>query len=590
VFDLLDKHNVEKYKGSLFFDAADSNLYYLSDNKEDKFNVRSLELSTEVVRQLTSFTHWNISKFTINKLGDMLLLADQNGNEEHKLWLKRNGEEPVFIAPNMGESCLQGILFSNGEKVIYSCIRKGSNKTRIVSMDLKSLEEISLFEYEGICVLGPLSKNEKVLPILVSKDYLQSTLYLINLDKGNIQTAEWSQQGHLLEIIDWSIDGTKLFFLSNQETNYISLYSWEIASHEPSLIKEFNWDIQNVFVSHEAIIFLLNEGGWGKFYLMNKNTLEIKSIFENFEGVIETAAISNNKQLIAAQVSTPNDPQKLLLFDLNINTIKELFFPKEKMEIEMEYMETNIIRNDGSKVPAFLYSPKNVQSKFPVIILLHGGPHSQSFPSYSPFIQTFINAGYGAIVPNFRGSTGYGRTYADSIIGDWGNYDLEDIEYTLKWLQEQKFLLHSKIGLFGISYGGFLAISALTRIEYDWAFGISYAGPTDLKMFVESLPKTSEKVAKTIIGDINYFDKLSARSPINILERLNSPLLVIQSENDVRVKTEQTENFITRAAELKKNVDYLLIENKGHQIYDLSNIQKELDYCFNFIRRKFSEI
>ena len=130
---------------------------------------------------------------------------------------------------------------------------------------------------------------------------------------------------------------------------------------------------------------------------------------------------------------------------------------------------------DGLEISAFIYVLNNTnfkkinekdKLKFGAILSIHGGPTAQERPyyDYSGLYQYLSYNGLTVIAPNFRGSTGYGKSFEKKIYHDWGGNELKDIEYAIKWLISQDWIDPKRIGLFGASYGGFAALSCITRL------------------------------------------------------------------------------------------------------------------------------
>ena len=131
------------------------------------------------------------------------------------------------------------------------------------------------------------------------------------------------------------------------------------------------------------------------------------------------------------------------------------------------------------------------------VLSIHGGPTAQERPfyDYSGLYQYLVNNGIVVIAPNFRGSTGYGKSFEKKIYHDWGGNELKDLEYAIKWLLSQEWIDAKRIGVFGGSFGGFATLSCITRLpQYNWKAAVDIVGPSNLVTFVKTVPEHWKKL------------------------------------------------------------------------------------------------
>jgi dipeptidyl aminopeptidase/acylaminoacyl peptidase len=222
---------------------------------------------------------------------------------------------------------------------------------------------------------------------------------------------------------------------------------------------------------------------------------------------------------------------------------------------------------DGKEIPAYLYRPKHVSGKMPVLLSIHGGPESQERPQYmySGFYQYLASKGIAVLAPNVRGSTGYGKTYQTLIHHDWGGDELKDFEAAAQYLQAQDWVDADRIGVYGGSFGGFATLSCISRLPDYWAVAVDLVGPSNLVTFAKAVPPTWHRMMAKWVGDPETeADFLMERSPVTYVDQIKTPLFVIQGANDPRVVKPESDQIVERLRERGVDVRYDVYEDEGH--------------------------
>jgi dipeptidyl aminopeptidase/acylaminoacyl peptidase len=220
-------------------------------------------------------------------------------------------------------------------------------------------------------------------------------------------------------------------------------------------------------------------------------------------------------------------------------------------------------------VPAFLYKPAGA-GPFPTVIDVHGGPTAQSRREFSGFRQYLVTRGFAVLVPNVRGSTGYGKSYTRLDNHDLGGGPLKDVVACKKWLIAEAKADPKKIVVMGGSYGGYMALAAATFAPTEFSALVDFFGVSDLKTLVESFPPYWAADAEFIYKkfgnpkDPNDTQYQHDRSPIHFLDKVQRPLLVIQGDRDARVKKDQSDRVVDVLKKRKVPVHYIVLTDEGH--------------------------
>ena len=222
----------------------------------------------------------------------------------------------------------------------------------------------------------------------------------------------------------------------------------------------------------------------------------------------------------------------------------------------------------GVRVSGLLYRPSG-PGPFPAVLHIHGGPESQARPVSDPLIDGLVARGIGVLAPNIRGSTGFGLRYQRLIYRDWGGGDVEDLRAAAEFLRSQPWVDPGRLGVYGGSYGGFAALSCLTRLPEYWRAGVSECGVSDLVEDARNLPPTWRRRVRDWIGDIDDpadLHRLTQASPLSHADQVRASVLLTHGTNDTRVSVESSDRFYARLVELGRSVRYERIEGAGHDV------------------------
>jgi len=217
---------------------------------------------------------------------------------------------------------------------------------------------------------------------------------------------------------------------------------------------------------------------------------------------------------------------------------------------------------------------------------IHGGPESQARPAYSALFQCLLANGIAVMAPNVRGSTGYGFAWQKRIYLDWGGVDLADFEAGAEYLKTLDWIDPDRMAVMGQSYGGFAALSCLTRLPDLWAAGISLYGPANLETLARSMPPGWATTVATMFGDPDKdAQRMQERSPVTYAHQISAPLLVIQGANDRRVPKAEADQIVAAARANHAEVDYLVFSDEGHGFTTRNNGIKAQTTVVDFLTK-----
>ncbi len=279
----------------------------------------------------------------------------------------------------------------------------------------------------------------------------------------------------------------------------------------------------------------------------------IKGLFPG-KSVFYNATRSEDDNAIVIYTRSAKDPGSYYLLR-NKSELKFLGAEKPLLEerhlAKVEYKSFKA--RDGRRIPAFVTIP-NSEGPFPAIVLPHGGPWARDAGGFDEWGQLLAHHGYVVIQPQFRGSEGYGLDHWMAGDAKWGLEMQDDVDDAAMYLVKRGLATEDKLAVFGWSYGGYAAFAGSMRPNNIYQCAIAGAGVADLNSIRATIGRNKflrELQRPTILGV----------SPIDHVEDVNVPILVVHGDIDIRVPVAHSRRFVDKLK--SNNKDYKYVELKG---------------------------
>ncbi|MFY9908437.1 MAG: S9 family peptidase [Candidatus Sulfotelmatobacter sp.] len=225
-------------------------------------------------------------------------------------------------------------------------------------------------------------------------------------------------------------------------------------------------------------------------------------------------------------------------------------------------------------ISAFLYVPFNMprNGQNAAIVYIHGGPAAQTLNSFNRFVQFAVNQGYMVLAPNYRGSTGYGKEFQQANLFDMGGGDLQDVLAGVDWIKQTGHLDPKKIAVMGGSYGGYLSMMAVTKAPEVWAAGVPIVPFVNWFTEIANEDPVLQQSDLATMGDLVKNKALyEDRSPINFIDQIRAPLLLLAGGHDPRCPKSETQQVVEAIKKRGGTVDSKIYENEGHGFARVEN-------------------
>ena len=353
---------------------------------------------------------------------------------------------------------------------------------------------------------------------------------------------------------------------------------------------DIEWGVSDWTLSPDGntVAFTLNEGGLGTIHLLEVESGHVRPGPTLPVGIASGLVFSRSGSHVGFTFNAATSPADAWSFDvatLNLTRWTEAETGGLNPGTFIEPTLFDYPNADGMDIPAFIYKPKG-EGPHPVIISIHGGPEGQSRPGFVSSFQYWANElGIAVVVPNVRGSTGYGKTYVSLDNGLNRKKSVEDIGALLDWIGTQPDLNSDKVIVYGGSYGGYMVLASMIDYADRLAGGIDIVGISDFKTFLENTEGYRADLRRAEYGDERdpviaaFFDEIS---PLKNASKITKPLFVIQGYNDPRVPYTEAEQILEAVKANGVKAWFMMAMDEGHGFRKKSNreAQREAETLF----------
>lgn len=389
-------------------------------------------------------------------------------------------------------------------------------------------------------------------------------------------------------IVSVSGDGNTIWFTDNYESDKAVLMSIDSTNVK----KEVAVDELTDLLPSTA---LLDEKGQPQMilgiyadarrkYLDSKVEKDMLWLEKELRGSPSVSQQSQNGQIWLVKEFT-GGPLKYYLFDRKAQALRPLFSDTPKLD-NYKFAERtafSVGTRDAKKLPVHVYLPAGSDNDgdgypdeaLPTVLFVHGGPwkgvtHWNSWALIKHF-QLLTDRGYAVINTEFRGSGGLGKEFTDAGNMQWGGKMRLDLEDISRWAQKKGIAAKNKTALWGYSYGGYAAMAAAGMSSDEFACYISMSGVSDLLTYIEDRQNSSLWTKR--VGDPSKEEGraiLKKHSPINYVDKVNAPVLLVAGSQDDRVPQSQSDNYAEMLDAAGKEVIYFYYPEEGHHFTQLN--------------------
>ena len=592
--------DIVQIAGSSF--SPDESRLLFSSKETGIFNVFEIDIESGEKKQLTNSTDNAIFASSYFPEDNRIVVrSDKGGNEITHLFVQNpDGSMNDLIKDSTAKAQFYGWSY-NQKLLYYTTNGRDKRYFDLYKVQIKkdqSEEKIypTQLAYKNTDGLDPaaISINDRYIALVKSITTNNADMYLLDTESGESKLLS-AHEGDAQYIPQYfSLDDTKLYYLTDEGSEFKYLASYDIATGAKEKVEEAPWDIMYAYLSRNGKyrVVAINNDARTEMKIYDEATGELIQLPSLPEGDITGVNISDSEKLMSFYISSSKSPNNLFVYNFETKEVKQLTNTMTTEIDPSDLVEGEVIRYasfDGMEIPALLYKPKGLMEgdKAPALLWIHGGPGGQTRLNYSPVIQHLVNHGYVILAVNNRGSSGYGKSFFAADDQKHGKDDLMDCVESKKFLATLPYVDSNKIGIAGGSYGGYMVMAALAFAPEEFAVGVNFFGVTNWLRTLKSIPPWWEsfKVALyTEMGDpVRDSVALYNKSPLFHADKITKPFIVLQGSNDPRVLQVESDEIVSAARDNGVPVEYVIFPDEGHGFVKRENNIKASEEILKFL-------
>ncbi|MEM0910399.1 MAG: S9 family peptidase [Pseudomonadota bacterium] len=382
----------------------------------------------------------------------------------------------------------------------------------------------------------------------------------------------------------FSEDNQTLYVRQSIDRDTSALFAMDLTSGEETLIAESDLaDVGGTWRNIETgkpYVYSVNYDKTRYYSLDQRGEDILKKLNERFDGNASRVSITADGSKWIVLNSKSNKVATYYIWDRKADTFTELFAVRPELQGKQLALMTPefISARDGLMMVSYLTLPPGTdtdgdgrpEQPLPMVLNVHGGPWARDSYGYRSTPQWLANRGYAVLQVNFRGSTGFGKSFVNAGDLQWGLTMHDDLLDAVDWAVAENITTDDKVAIMGGSYGGYATLAGLTFTPEKFACGVDIVGPSNLVTLLNSVPpywESFRRVLETRVGDPNTEEGmaiLESASPLNRVEMISKPLLIGQGANDPRVKQAESDQIVNAMQEKEIPVTYALFPDEGH--------------------------
>jgi dipeptidyl aminopeptidase/acylaminoacyl peptidase len=551
---------------------------------------------TETVEGDTEVVSWTSDSHAV------LVSQDNDGDERVRLFRVRLADPGVMeplTAANPNHYLRGGQMHPSDRWLIYAANLDAETGEEIETdllykHDLQTDERLVLARPEKGSIPWP-ELNRQGTHILYSRNDLHPAgqqVWLVDIE--GLEDREILNFGPRIKIsASWFPDGRRILFVAEAES-YRRLGVWSMDEESVRwLVENPTRNIEYSFVPSNGgpVVVMEIEQAWVRASLLDMQSATETSLRHTRGNLVPLAQTENGGWIcIYYHALHPVDLVRYDAEDGEPSSFTGLpgrtSIGAERLVAAEDFRWRSV---DGIEIQGWLYLTPG--EKLGTIVLVHGGPTSHAEDRFNAEIQYLASRGFDVLVPNYRGSTGFGLPFQESIKQDgWGGREQEDIRGGIEALIDANVAEPGRVGVTGTSYGGYAAWWAITHFEPEIvAAAAPICGMTDLTLDYYATRPDLRPYSEEMMGGSpeDVPDRYRERSPINFVKNIKGDLLIVQGSKDPNV-TQDNVDAVTKALQREK-IPYELItfEDEGHGIARPKNLRVLYPRLADFFHKAF---
>lgn len=511
--------------------------------------------------------------------GRLMVASDFNGDErEGYTLLSADGRSETVAIPKSDAFVAWGGFSPDGARYAYSTTARNGNDFDVHVGDVATGQQKQA--YQGTFGFYAAAWRPGATEVLVSETRGEDAndLHLLNVDTGALTTLFKPEVAASYGGFEWMPDGASFYMASNEAGEYAKLVSYDVAAKAAKTVYETEADVESIELYNRgrSLAWTVNRGGYSELHLRAAAGLPAVTVSGLPKGNYALSGAELSDRLLVT-VEGPTTPGEI--WSLSGAGVTRLVGPRDAgLAIEAFASPESIMfpAQDGVQLNGLLYMPTGLEAggKPPVVVMVHGGPTGQARPGFDAFYQYLLSRGVAVFDLNFRGSTGFGKTFARLDNQRLRPNAVRDVDDAVAWLKTDGRVDADAAAIMGGSYGGYLANAAVGEFPGLFKAAVSLVGVSDWVHALEEASPALKASDRVEYGDITNEDDrkfFAELSPMTKINQSTTPMIVLHGANDPRDPVTESDRLVEAVRKNGVEVQYLRFPDEGHGIRKLPN-------------------
>ena len=556
---------------------------------ERRMNIFVQQIGADSAVRATSVTDRDIWSYWWKGNNRLLYLQDFGGDENfHIFGVNPDGSNLTDLTPFEGVRANVVDGMSDHDTDILVSLNKENKEVFDVYRLNTVTGELTLVAKNPGNVSTWITDHNYNIRLAIVTDGVNSSIMYRDSGEGefrNIMTVGFKDT---FQPLFFTFDNQHIYALSDLGRDRQALIRYDLANNQEieQLYEHPEVDVSSLTYSRKRkVLTAIGYTDWKSQRKVLDPVMEqyYKILDDRFPGYETYLTYSNRDEDIwIARTASDRSLGSHYLFDTRSGSITKLadrnpWLPEDQMA---QMKPVTLKSRDGLTIHGYLTLPNGVEPKnLPVVVNPHGGPWYRDTWGFNPEVQFLANRGFAVFQLNFRGSTGYGKTFWQASFKEWGKKMQDDITDGVTWLIDQGIADPKRVAIYGASYGGYATLAGLAFTPDLYACGVDYVGVANLFTFMSTIPPYWElyrQMMYEMVGDPVKDSVLMAEaSPVYHVDNIRVPVLVAQGANDPRVNINESNQIVDGLKKRGIEVVYMVKENEGH---GFSNEENTFDF------------
>lgn len=375
--------------------------------------------------------------------------------------------------------------------------------------------------------------------------------------------------------VAFSHDGASILLMDSSDANAGRLVRMEIATGRRTVVAEDpTYDVSDLVIhpdTYEVQLVAFHRARVDWLVLDESVAADVEAIGRLHHGDFDITSRDDADRRWLVAFSTDDGPMTYWLYERDTRTGRLLMESRPELRgYRFGAMEPfEITSRDGLPLRGYLTFPPDAERRdLPLVLVVHGGPWTRDVWRFHPEAQWLANRGYICMQVNYRGSTGYGKSFLNAGDREWGGRMHDDLVDAVEWAIAHGWADRDRLAIYGGSYGGYAALVGATFTPELFRCAVAIVGPSNLVTFIRTIPPYWTPMIETFnrrVGNPDTEEEfLMSRSPIARVDRIRIPMLIAHGANDPRVKQSESEQIVETMRAKGIDHQYLLFPDEGH--------------------------